>query len=448
MASEARPPSKALRKYLEGYAEPETRLASLLAERGHTYAALVAIPAYGECESLLNTLGTIPTCHRGRVLVVVVVNESENSPDWAKNANRVVLGALRSEKAWQVGPSLELSDAGTFLSGTHSDLVLIDRTQSSRCLPAKQGVGLARKIGADLATALFAAGVLQSPWIHCTDADVSLPVDYFDRTEAAGEPPFPAALVYDFTHTRQAADGLGDAIDQYEVFLRYLVLGLRYAGSPYAFHTIGSTIVLHADAYAAVRGFPKRVAAEDFHLLAKLAKVGAIIPLRGEAILLSGRESERVPFGTGRAMMQSRGREEDLRIYDPRCFDWLATWISALAKSARQPEQSIDPHLEVAAIHAGIELDRLRAILDRLGALEASRKILSRKGDCARSLNENFDALATLKFIHAVRDDVFPDIPIRDALARASFINVDIADPNYPFAQLCLELESAEHALD
>jgi hypothetical protein len=273
-------------------------------------------------------------------------------------------------------------------------------------------------------------------------------VDYFDRTEAAGEPPFPAALVYDFTHTRQAADGLGDAIDQYEVFLRYLVLGLRYAGSPYAFHTIGSTIVLHADAYAAVRGFPKRVAAEDFHLLAKLAKVGAIIPLRGEAILLSGRESERVPFGTGRAMMQSRGREEDLRIYDPRCFDWLATWISALAKSARQPEQSIDPHLEVAAIHAGIELDRLRAILDRLGALEASRKILSRKGDCARPLNENFDALATLKFIHAVRDDVFPDIPIRDALARASFINVDIADPNYPFAQLCLELESAEHALD
>jgi hypothetical protein len=309
-------------------------------------------------------------------------------------------------------------------------------------------VGLARKIGADLATALFAAGVLQSPWIHCTDADVSLPVDYFDRTEAAGEPPFPAALVYDFTHTRQATDGLGDAIDQYEVFLRYLVLGLRYAGSPYAFHTIGSTIVLHADAYAAVRGFPKRVAAEDFHLLAKLAKVGAIIPLRGEAILLSGRESERVPFGTGRAMMQSRGREEDLRIYDPRCFDWLATWISALAKSARQPEQSIDPHLEVAAIHAGIELDRLRAILDRLGALEASRKILSRKGDGARPLNENFDALATLKFIHAVRDDVFPDIPIRDALARASFINVDIADPNYPFAQLCLELESAEHALD
>ncbi len=104
MASEARPPSKALRKYLEGYAEPEARLASLLVERGLTYAALITIPAYGECESLLDTLGTIPPCRRGRVLVVVVVNESENSPDWAKNANRIVLGALRSEKNWQVGP--------------------------------------------------------------------------------------------------------------------------------------------------------------------------------------------------------------------------------------------------------------------------------------------------------------------------------------------------------
>ncbi|MEO1914098.1 MAG: hypothetical protein ABGW98_09590, partial [Myxococcales bacterium] len=136
------------------------------------------------------------------------------------------------------------------------------------------------------------------------------------------------------------------------------------------------------------------------------------------------------------------------RVYDPRCFRWLATWISALAKSASQPEQSIDHHLEVAAIHTGIELDPLRAILDRLGALEASRKLLSRKGDRARSLNENFDALATLKFIHAVRDDVFPDIPIRSALARASFIDVDVADPKHPFAQICLELETAEHAFD
>ena len=76
------------------------------------------------------------------------------------------------------------------------DLLIIDRTQTGLVLPDDQGVGLARKIGADVALAVWAGGGIESPWIHCSDADVVFPADYFRRSLAAG----PALLVVtDFT---------------------------------------------------------------------------------------------------------------------------------------------------------------------------------------------------------------------------------------------------------
>ena len=46
--------------------------------------------------------------------------------------------------------------------------------------------------------------------------------------------------------------------------MSYYVAGLAMAGSGYAHHSLGSTIAVHAKSYAAVRGYPKRSAGEDF----------------------------------------------------------------------------------------------------------------------------------------------------------------------------------------
>lgn len=53
-----------------------------------------------------------------------------------------------------------------------------------------------------------------------------------------------------------------------------------------------------------------------------------------------------------------------------------------------------------------------------------------------RSLNECFDALGTLKLIHALRDHVHPEIPLDLALRRAAFIHVDHAFAFDPAASL------------
>ena len=76
----------------------------------------------------------------------------------------------------------------------------------------------------------------------------------------------------------------------YEYSLRYYVAGLTYAQSPYAFHTIGSTMAVNAEHYASVRGFPRREAGEDFYLLNKLAKVGSVHTLEENNAMRSDRD--------------------------------------------------------------------------------------------------------------------------------------------------------------
>lgn len=434
MPTKSPPLGKAERKYLERYAEPEAAGARALAESEAPHAAAVVIPAYGETESLLRTLASVPPCRTGTPLIVLVINQRDDSPRWAHDANRSVLAALRSTPARET-PIRALCENVQRLRYAGHELVVIDRSAPGKRLPARQGVGLARKIGADFALALWASGGSQSPWIHCTDADVSLPADYFDRSiealtgkRAAAGASAPAALVYDFRHAIDDAHDAGKAILQYEIFLRYYVLGLRSAGSVHAFHTIGSTLAIDARAYAQVRGFPKLDAAEDFHLLAKLTKVGRVEPLRGEPIVLSGRESERVPFGTGHAVLQGRARArrgEAFAVYDPRNFAWLAVWLETLDSLAQRPSSNIPQLLEAHASSSEVDAAQLARILEKRGAIENAMKALRKRGDRRRSLNESFDALATLQLIHALAEQVHPVIPLERALESAPFIAHD-----------------------
>ena len=300
--------SRAQKQYLDRYAEPEAGdLGALRRRFGH----VLTVPAYGEGRELRKALASIPAGPLGDVLTVLVVNGRVDSPRSMRDANLAMLDELRAAG----GRGVPVAQNAVVHEHPRGALLLVDRATPGRELPPRHGVGLARKIAADIALALWSEGRVASPWIHCTDADVALPTDYF---EAAASNASDAALVYPFRHVDATREAL-----EYEVSLRYYVAGLRFAGSPYAFHTIGSTLAVHATAYARVRGFPKRLAAEDFYLLNKLAKVGTIRSLDGEPIRLSARTSNRTPFGTGRALERARGRARDLaplRVYHTDVF--------------------------------------------------------------------------------------------------------------------------------
>jgi hypothetical protein len=423
---------KALRKYLAQYAEPEAaRIRECLAV-DRRYGHVLCIPAYGEGEGLLQSLSSVPEGPRGEILIIVVVNESNSSPDWVREANQDSLAALRGRLAGAAGLGTPMERQ----RHPRGDLLVIDRTHTGLVLPKDHGVGLARKIGADVALALWTAGGIESPWIHCSDADVLFPADYFSRPLAAGgDVPLddgPAAFVYDFRHVAERNPEIARAVLRYEIFLRYYVLGLRSAGSPYAFHTIGSTLALSPLAYARARGFPRRRAGEDFHLLAKLAKLGPVRALRGEPILLSGRVSTRVPFGTGAGITKELERVEagaSQPAYDPRVFAWLGVWLrtlSSLGEGNLPSELSLRDCLSehAAAVHE-VDAALLHDILDELGAIRAA-EAGRRRG--TRHLHERFDALRTLRLIHSLRDHRFASIPLDAAIREAPFIALDALD--------------------
>src|SRR5690606_16125567 len=113
---------------------------------------------------------------------------------------------------------------------------------------------------------------------------------------------------------------------------RHYVMGLRHARSPQAFHAIGSTLAIDADSYAAVRGMPRREAGEDFHLLAKLRKLGPIATAPTAPLGLRARRSARTPFGTGRAVARLLEDENAPMFEHPAAFDLLRGWLETLER--------------------------------------------------------------------------------------------------------------------
>jgi hypothetical protein len=436
---------RTIAKYLARHAEPEAEAAARVpGEYGH---ALV-VPAYGEGESLFRLLGSVPVGPRGPVAIVLVLNARADSPPAVHAAN----AEARRRLAADYPARTRLSDAPPIdvFDVPGGALVAIDRAEPGAFLPEGQGVGLARKIGNDLVLRLRAEGRLATPWLHNTDADALLPRVYFDQTEPL-DPSATAAAVYAYAHAFDPDPDLALAGRLYEISLRYWVLGLAWAGSPYAYQSMGSCVAIAAPAYAAVRGFPRKNAAEDFYVLDKLAKVGGIARLDGARLTLEGRPSDRVPFGTGRALRDLAAKRRALagfRLFHPLVFAHLAAWLSALDRIAASGGDLARATAAFPPDNPFFRSDLLREALERLGAARAIAEARARSGDAAtlrRHLHTWFDAFRTLKLAHALRDGGLASLPWREALAEAPFTGLSASTEDEPERlREALEVEEAK----
>ncbi|WOJ92661.1 hypothetical protein R0135_12820 [Congregibacter variabilis] len=390
----------AIDKYLAQYAEPEAR-ACLETTWSQSWEQVLVIPAYGESPEVLKNLSQYTN-----TLMILVINHPDTDANSQRNdALRDHLTTLvQQQRIPGANASLEQLPRG-------NHVLVVERPTA---LPAKEGVGLARKIGCDLALALFAKGQVQSPWIHCSDADARLPKDYFKAAKTAK---LAVALTYPFTHLPPDDPREHTAIELYESYLQSYVEGLHRAGSLYAFHTIGSCIAVDAEAYAQVRGFPRRAAGEDFYLLNKLAKQGSVITPRCTPLSLSARLSNRVPFGTGPALTALLSQDSFADIayfYDPRCYKALAVVLSYVERfgnpdlQANDFKQALEDHPEVftALQHLGLE-DFLAHAKNQCADTDAFVK----------QFHQWLDGFKTLKLIHALTEH-WPKVTEAQARAR------------------------------
>ncbi len=397
---------KALQKYLAGYAEPEAAIADRLPSFEH----VICVPACGEKATFLE--GLAPALNE-QVLTIVVVNGTDGDAVTARR-NADMIAALREGAE-------RLTDGPACWLRTKPHCLLIDRASAGREVPVKQAVGLARKIAADVACAMKAQGKLRSRWIHMTDCDVVLPADYLTASPEDG-----VLLTYPFRHVAGTETSIDTAHGIYEAFLRYYVLGLRSAGSRYALHTIGSTLAVEVGAYSAVRGMPRRQAAEDFYLVNKVAKLGRVVTPTSGALRIVARRSLRVPFGTGRStakIAETGGRD----CYHPAIFELLQAWLGGIEQFATDGVSPSDAALERVAnkTHRTALAEALKAL-----AVEATlRQALAAapaNADARRErAHEHFDAFRTRKLIHLLRDGGLGELPWRQALREAPFTSVD-----------------------
>jgi len=399
-------------KYLARYAEPEARLAERVATR---YFAAVVIPAFAESPALLDGVRAAARAANGRVLVIVVVNARASSPPEARAENARAIAAFAA-----LGPREPLAPGAFVVADPDFDVLVVDRTSPGRELPEKQGVGLARKIGADLALALHAHGRLAVPFVFFGDADAVLPADTFETGASLRSSDGVSALLFPFRHEGPADEPVTRATELYEASLRYHVLGLAHAGSPYAYHSIGSTLAVQARAYALVRGVPKRSAGEDFYLLDKLAKVAPLLRARGEPVRIRARFSTRVPFGTGPAVARIAATGS-VPVAAPAAFDALRAIVRGLSAVARAGDAAaLDEGMLGLDAVSSAAVRRAITVLDVEAACRSALR--ESPGDrLERRLHTWFDALRTLRALHVFRDAGLSDCELTEALERAPF---------------------------
>ncbi len=401
---------KNITKYLAKYAEDEVLCLKTFPVEP-SYKQCVVIPAYNESTEFISRFFSSKLAQQN-TLMVLVINQPNTENDLSLQQQLFDFIVADGDVLWRV-ENLTL----VAIKNTNSTILVVDRFHQS--IDENYGVGLARKIGADIATSLIKSNHIQSSWIYSTDADASLPDSYFTskiELNSDGLNHNVVAASFNFIH-KSDNEVLQLANAKYECALRYYVAGLRYAKSPYDFFTIGSLLVFKAEAYASVRGFPKRSAGEDFYLLNKLVKLGSVAWLADDVITLEARLSSRVPFGTGPAVKQIIELEQKNTpycYYHPQLFtllkqtlagfeslyenrDQLALWYPTLPKEAEQP-----------LINIGFE------------SFVEKQKNNTHK-QFVKQVNVWFDAFKTLKFIHAARELYYPNMELEQAIEQADF---------------------------
>lgn len=400
-----------LTKYLDYYAEVEA--AELTGIPFASYGACLVIPAYDESEGSIDRVVSKLDLSKKILLILVA-----NAPSGSADTTRQLVNQLRLHHpiTWRG------SQFNCLLSFTPAiDLLLIDRCSEGREIPLRKGVGLARKIGADIATHLICGRMIADPWIYTTDADACLPAGYFDAISknavAMDALQQRGAVLFPFRHS--AAPDLTQAALLYELSLHYYVRALQWAGSPYGYHSIGSTLAVHYESYAMVRGFPKRAAGEDFYLLNKIAKVASISRLTSPEVEINARQSSRTPFGTGSNVTRIKSLQTPLDqylYYHPEIFSLLKGWLDGI--------RTLWVDREPMRVYGSADLsdDQIRSLNRCLTALKVPQAVAKGFQHYRNAehfdhfLQEWFDAFKTLKFVHFLRDQIYPSVPLREML--------------------------------
>ena len=356
---------------------------------------VVVIPCHNEPD-LAGALGRLADCEPplGQAEVIVVINGSEKNSAEVARQNQHTLG-----------------QATDWLAGRGDYWLPIHLLHLPDLPPRHAGVGQARKTGMDEALRRLAdVGQAEDGLLVCYDADCRCSANYFTGIEShfGTQPDAPGCSIH-FEHPLDAGEwaalGFGgrapgqavfDGIAAYELHLRYHVRAQKFIGFPYGFHTIGSAMAVRAWAYVKQGGMNRRQAGEDFYFLQKISWLGQVTELTGVTVHPSPRLSDRVPFGTGKAIGDyvANGKLATYPLQAYRDVQWLLGQVGALWETGNPSSDAPEAMARfLGEDFTGSVVQEIRA---NSGDSDAFRKRFFRW----------FNAFRLMKFLNFARDEI------------------------------------------
>lgn len=403
-----------VRSYLTKYADGKYKVEGSKKDGIHNVIVIPAIAEFENIKIVLSSLSQNDPAYFDSTFVLFVINNSPSSDSSIKEDNSKSLEYLRS--IISSGSEEEFFDS-------RLQIGLIDASSPPKELSDKDcGVGLARKVGMDLALTLFDYTDERKKLIISLDADCTVRNDYLTKIVEHFQGNISPVGLVNYEHQIGGTSEYDKAIVCYEIFLRYYIAGLTYANSCYAYQVIGSTMVCDHNAYIKVGGMNKNKAGEDFYFLEKLSKNFSISKIDTTTVYPSKRSSWRVPFGTGRSVSKFLSNPGDeYFLYDPETFEILKKWLEIYnSEDILIPERLLESSKN---IHI-----QLFNFLEQQGFKEQWEKIISNtKSEKQLKYQQKiwFDSFKTLKLIHHLRDMAYPEINMFDALDKF-FIKMNI----------------------
>ena len=367
-----------------------------IADAPHTELGIVVvIPCFNE-PNLMESLESLysaesPNC---AVEIIVIINEGVQVSKVLKMSN------LKTHGEALFWAARHNSSRKQFHILYHTDLPY-----------KKAGVGMARKIGMDEATYRLEAINNPKGIITGFDADALCDKNYFIEIEKHFKkyPDIQAASIrYEHPLSGAAFDPeTYHAIAQYELHLRYFTLAKRFAKYPHAFETIGSSMAVRADAYQQQGGMNTRKAGEDFYFLNKFIVLGKLNEINFTCVIPSPRISDRVPFGTGKAIGELLKSGETLTTYSFQSFVDLKLFFESIPEIYDQEDYNWEnlPSSISAFLKTINATPRILEIRKNTTGFDAFKKRFFRW----------FDPFMVMKYVHFARDGYYPNIEVVEA---------------------------------
>ncbi len=384
---------------------------------------IVVIPCFNEPD-LIASLESLYNCDHpeGTIEIIVVINSGIHHSNAIKLENQKT---LKTVNAW--------------IDEKHHKKIK-SYTISEADLPKKHaGVGLARKIGMDEAVSRFDS-LNKDGLIVCFDADSLCQKNYLVEIEKhfKANKKTPGCSI----HYEHPIDGntypkeIYQGIINYELHLRYYNLALMYCKLPYAFHTVGSSMAVRSSAYQKQGGMNKRKAGEDFYFIHKIIALGNYTTIKSTKVIPSPRISDRVPFGTGKAIGDWIDQGEEIyQTYNFESFEIIRAFI--IHAHALQSQKITEIPYQLSSVQKTRLFDFLEQNKFNL-ALNEIRKNSTNPASFLKRFYTWFDAFKVLKLMHFLRDNGIQNDKLTTQVERLLRKNGRENIPQDPVNQLIL----------